>query len=138
MTNTMTTLGIMAFALGVLGVGTVTYAYQGDPSVQGSNYSAERHEAMTRAFADGDYAAWKELMAGKGRVTQVINEDNFPVFVRAHERAQAGDLEQARDMKRELGLGQGQQRRGGGNGAGVGAGEGGQRSAPGQGRMMNR
>ncbi len=80
-------------------------AYRGDPSVQGPNYSVERHEAMTKAFESNDYAAWKELMQGKGRVTQVINEQNFARFAEAHMLALEGKTAEAKEIREELGLG---------------------------------
>lgn len=99
-------------------------AYRGDPSVQGPNYSAERHAAMTQAFENNDYNAWKELMQGKGRVTQVINEQNFARFAEAHKLALEGRTDEAQTIREELGLGFQ-------NGSGQGMGRG-------YGRNMNR
>lgn len=90
---------------GIIAFPKIVDAYQGDPGVKGPNYTAERHEAMTQAFETADYNAWKELMQGKGRVTQVINEDNFARFAQAHQLAQAGNLEEAKQIRQELGLG---------------------------------
>lgn len=80
-------------------------AYKGDPNIKGPYYSAERHEAMTKAFANKDYNAWKNLMQGRGRVTQVINEKNFAKFVEAHNLTLAGKINEANKIKAELGLG---------------------------------
>ncbi len=80
-------------------------AYRGDPAVKGPNYSEERHEAMEKAFEAKDYKAWKNLMQGKGRVSQVITKDNFAKFAEAHELAEQGKLEEARKIRQELGLG---------------------------------
>ena len=99
-------------------------AYRGDSSVQGPNYSAERHDAMTQAFESNDYNAWKELMQGKGRVTQVINEQNFARFAEAHKLALEGRIDEAQAIREELGLGLQ-------NGSGQGMGRG-------YGRNMNR
>ena len=45
-------LGIGAFAMiALLGVSLVA-AYQGDYSVEGPNYSKDRHEIMQKAFAE--------------------------------------------------------------------------------------
>ena len=99
-------------------------AYRGDPSVQGPNYSEERHDAMTQAFESNDYNAWKELMQGKGRVTQVINEQNFARFAEAHKLALEGRIDEAQAIREELGLGLQ-------NGSGQGMGRG-------YGRNMNR
>ena len=92
-------------------------AYQGDPSVQGPNCTAERHEAMTQAFENNDYNAWKELMSGKSRVTQVVTEENFARFAEAHELAEEGNLDEAKQIRQELGLGLGN-RNGDGSGQG--------------------
>jgi hypothetical protein len=80
-------------------------AYRGDPNVQGPNHSLERHQAMMQVFENNDYDAWRELMQDKGRVTQVINQDNFARFAEAHRLAQEGKMDEAREIRQELGLG---------------------------------
>ncbi len=98
-------LGMLA--LSVLALGSVGYsvnAYQGDYSQKGPNYSKERHNNMTKAFTENNYNAWKELMNGRGRVTEVINESNFAQFAEAHRLGSAGDVEGARAIRSELGL----------------------------------
>src|SRR3989338_6649130 len=113
-------LGALALTLGVIGMSAGTaLAYQGDPTVKGTNYSVERHEAMEKAFENKDYNAWKNLMQGKGRVTQVINEKNFAKFAEAHKLALAGKTEEANKIRTELGLGL---RNGSGQGQGQGYG----------------
>lgn len=82
------------------------FAYQGDPSVKGPNYAEERHAAMEVAFDNNDYAAWLKLMTGKGRVTQVINKDNFKQFSDAHKLAEEGKIAEATAIRTDLGLGQ--------------------------------
>lgn len=81
------------------------FAYQGNPAVKGPNYTQERHEAMTKAFATGDYNAWKTLMNGKGRVTQVVTAQNFSKFAQAHTLALEGKKDEANKIRAELGLG---------------------------------
>jgi hypothetical protein len=80
------------------------FAYQGDYTKKGPNYTTERHEAMTKAFESSDYDSWKELMSGKGRVTQVINKDNFGKFAEAHNLAMQGNYDEANKIRQELGL----------------------------------
>lgn len=94
-------------------------AYRGDPNVKGPNYTEERHEAMTQAFANKDYNAWKEQMAGRGRVTQVINEQNFAKFAEMHQLMLDGKTDQANQIRTELGLGL---KNGTGRGQGMGYG----------------
>jgi hypothetical protein len=102
---------IIALSLGavILGAALVypkaALAYRGDPSVKGPNYTEERHTAMEKAFETKDYNAWKNLMQGRGRVTQVINKDNFAKFAQAHELAEQGKLDEAAKIRTELGLG---------------------------------
>lgn len=98
LTATLITTGI------VIGPKAVD-AYRGDPNVQGPNYTEEHHEAMTNAFTSGDYQAWKNLMQGRGRVTQMVNEQNFARFVQAHNASLAGDMQTAAAIRAELGLG---------------------------------
>jgi len=84
---------------------SIVEAYRGDASVQGPNYSVERHQAMTNAFESNDYEAWKIQMDDRGRVTEVINADNFPKFAEAHRLSLAGQTEEAQKIREELGLG---------------------------------
>lgn len=102
---------LLAAGAGILGVAAVALtlqpllAYQGDPSKKGPNYSPERHEQMEQAFENNDYAAWKNLMQGRGRVTQVVNEGNFARFAEAHRLAEEGKINEAKEVRKELGLG---------------------------------
>ncbi len=113
-------LGAAALVLGGVALAPgIVNAYQGDPNVQGPNYTPERHEAMTQAFENKDYQAWKNLMPGNGRVTQVVNEANFDKFSEAHQLALEGKTEEANKIRAELGLGQ---RNGSGRGQGQGCG----------------
>lgn len=95
---------IMVGGLSVLVPQTVL-AYKGDVTVQGPNYTAERHAAMTEAFAKKDYTAWKLLMDGKG-VTRKITATNFERFAEAHQLALQGKTAEASKIRAELGLGQ--------------------------------
>ena len=97
---------LLLLAGGILIVPKAVMAYKGNPSVKGPNYTEERHTAMTKAFENNDYNAWKELMQGKGRVTQAINAQNFSKFSQAHKLALEGKTEEANKIRAELGLGQ--------------------------------
>jgi hypothetical protein len=122
-----TTLGLGALAL-VLGVTAISagsaLAYRGDPKVQGPNYSTERHTAMTKAFENKDYTAWKNLMQNRGIASKVITEANFAKFVEAHNLALQGKTVEAQKIRQELGLGlqNGSGRNGGGMMGGMGMG----------------
>lgn len=100
-------LGVLTVILGLGALANSASAYKGNPSVKGPNYSAERHTLMEKAFETNDYNAWKSLMQGKGRVTQVINKDNFAKFAEAHRLAEKGDLAGAQKIRQELGLNNG-------------------------------
>jgi hypothetical protein len=86
------------------GTGISAYAYQGDYTQKGPNSTPERHEAMMAAFENTDYAAWGNLMNGKGRVKDVITEETFAKFAEAHNLAQEGKYEEADAIREELGL----------------------------------
>jgi len=100
-------IGITALVLGGLMLMSpgVTQAYKGDQNVKGPNYTEERHEAMEKAFEKKDFNAWKSLMQGRGRVTQVINAQNFAKFAQVHELAEQGKTAEANKIRAELGLG---------------------------------
>lgn len=118
MKKTILGLGALAVILGGAFVfANNSEAYRGDPNVKGPNYSDERHNSMLEAFKNKDYSAWKDLMQGRGRVTQVINEDNFAKFAEAHELMLQGKTDDAQKIRAELGLGL---RNGNGGGKGMG------------------
>lgn len=108
MTKKTVLIGVSTLLLGASALFPITAAaYQGDPAVKGPNYTAERHDAMEKAFANKDYNAWKALMQGRGRASQVVTADNFAKFVEAHELAEAGKTAEAAAIRTELGLGNG-------------------------------
>lgn len=122
MTNKLKMMTLTGLAVGGLAITSGTaFAYRGDPSVQGPSCTTERHEAMIKAFEANDYNAWKELMQGKGRVTQVVTEQNFARFAEAHKLALAGNTDEAKKIREELGMGL---ENGGGRGTGQQAGDG--------------
>jgi hypothetical protein len=103
-------LGISAIILTAVAVSAISgqvLAYMGDPNVKGPNYTPERHDAMEKAFDNNDYNAWKNLMNGRGRVTQVINASNFSKFAQAHKLAEEGKTAEAAKIRQDLGLGNG-------------------------------
>jgi hypothetical protein len=98
--------GVATLALAILVViPSMTQAYRGDASVKGPNYTAERHDAMEKAFKNNDFTAWQKLMTGKGRVTQVVNKDNFAKFAEIHKLTEEGKTVEAQKLRTELGLG---------------------------------
>jgi hypothetical protein len=106
MNKTILTLGLTALVIGGLfALPKATNAYRGDPTAKGPNYTEERHSAMEKAFESNDYNAWKNLMNGRGRVTQVINKDNFARFAKIHELVEDGKTDEANKIRTELGLG---------------------------------
>jgi hypothetical protein len=113
MTKKSIALGIVGLAVaGATAYSTVAFAYRGDPNQKGPNYSPERHQQMEQAFENNDYSAWKNLMNGKGRVSDVINENNFNRFSEMHKLMEEGKTDEANKIREELGLRQG----GGGQG----------------------
>ena len=119
MKDKKTTIGAAALVavIATAGFAASTFAYQGDPNVQGPNFNEETHEIMTKAFENKDYSAWKDAKPNQnGRMMEKINEENFAKFAEMREARLAGDTETADSLRAELGLGQGQMRHG--NGAG--------------------
>lgn len=106
MNKTSLLLGVTAVIVGgLVTIPQAVLAYKGDPTMKGPNYTEERHEAMEKAFENKDFAAWKSLMNGKGRVTQVVTEQNFSKFAEAHALTEQGNIEGAKKIRAELGLG---------------------------------
>ncbi len=118
MKNKYIALGAVAVAgvIGAFAVSQAALAYRGNPDQTGPNYSPERHAEMQKAFDNNDYNAWKEQMNGRGRVTKVVNEQNFSRFAEMRKLMLEKKYDEANKIREELGLGQGN---GQGNGQGM-------------------
>ena len=131
-TSTKLLSGTFALLVAVVATTSSASAYRGDSSVQGPNYSAERHAEMTEAFETNNYDAWVNLMDGRGRVIQVVNAGNFSRFAEAHKLAQEGNFEASKAIRTELGLGLQN-----GSGKGQGQGSNGRRNGSKRGRNQS-
>ena len=97
-------------AAGLIGGAGIVNAYQGNPSDQGPNFDADSHDEKTAAFNELDYQVWKDLMeqsGSTGKVLDMVNADNFAVFVEAHNAALTGDMETSAKLRAEIGLNDG-------------------------------
>ena len=108
-TITMGTLGVVAFS--AIAAITSAYAYQGNPTKVGPNYTPERHEQVQKAFTNNNYTEWKNLMGDRG-ITQKINKDNFSRFAEMHRLELAGKTDEANAIRTELNLNQGDHQKG--------------------------
>ena len=118
-------VGTAFVVVAVLSMAGTALAYRGDYQVKGPNATPEREASMSTAMQSGDYTLWKSLMEGRGRVTQVVNAENFPRFAEAWKLGQAGNVAGADAIRAELGLrtkGGAAQQQGGGQGRGNGNG----------------
>lgn len=99
-------VGVATLVLGALVIlPSMTQAYRGDATIKGPNYTAERHDAMEKSFDNNDFTAWQKLMTGRGRVTQIVNKDNFAKFAQIHKLTEEGKIAEAQKLRTELGLG---------------------------------
>jgi len=94
---------VAVMVVGVIASSSVS-AYRGDYSVQGPEYSPERHTEKTEAMDNNDYEAWSKLMEGRGRIAEVVNEENFSRFTEVRRLAQEGKYDEADVIREELGL----------------------------------
>ena len=90
--NKLIMSGLLALTLG-LGVSSATFAYQGDYTKKGPNYSQEFESEMTRVMLNNDYDGWRNLVENKvGRVDELITRENFPKFAEAWRLAKEGKI----------------------------------------------
>jgi len=104
--NKLMISGLMAMVLG-LGISGTAFAYQGDFSRKGPNYTPEFEAQITEAIVNKDYEEWKDLIeekVGNVRVTGIVNKDNFSKFAEAWQLARDGKIKEANVIRRELGL----------------------------------
>lgn len=102
--NKLIMSGLLALTLG-LGVSGTAFAFQGDYTKKGPNYSQEFESEMTKVMTNNDYEGWKNLVKNKvGRVDEVITKDNFSKFAEAWRLAKEGKIKEANVIRKELGL----------------------------------
>jgi len=106
MNKTIITLGVTGLIMGGLfAFPKGALAYKGDVNVKGPNYTAERHETMTKLFDTKNFNAWFKEMAGRG-VTRIINtQAKFNKFVEARNLSLQNKTTEANKIRTELGLG---------------------------------
>lgn len=96
--------GTFAIAVAAAAAAIPVFAYQGDYSQKDPNCTEEKRAIIEQAFENNDYDSWLKQMKNKGRVKNVITEENFAQFAEAHRLGQAGDIEGADKIRQELGL----------------------------------
>jgi hypothetical protein len=126
--NKLIMSGLLALTLG-LGVSNATFAYRGDYTKKGPNYSQEFESQMTKVMLNKDYDGWRNLVENRvGRVDELITRDNFSRFTEAWSLAKEGKIKEANIIRKELGLrtgdgarnGVGMMKNGGRGGRGMG------------------
>ena len=76
---------------------------------QRHNEQMERHEELAKVLEENDFEAWSDFISesedwGRGKIREVVTEENFPTFVAMHEAMEAGDIVRANELREELGL----------------------------------
>jgi hypothetical protein len=110
MKKNKTGLYFALMAVAVLSLSVMVSSYRGNFEEKSPYYEEERCEEMLDAFNELDYEAWRELMTMNSRhskVLDVINEENFYLFVEAHRAGKNGEYEIANAIRSELGLNNG-------------------------------
>lgn len=70
----------------------------------------ERHDAVEDILAKNDFEAWSDFISesdddwGRGRLSEVVTEENFPTFVAMHEAIEKGDVVRVQELRGQLGL----------------------------------
>lgn len=67
-------------------------------------HRSEMHEAVQRALQDGNYEAFLEAVENSPMADKIASQDEFELFMEAHELREAGDKEEARAIMEELGF----------------------------------
>lgn len=77
-------------------------------NAQGERPSREEmkahHDAVKAAIEANDYTAWVEAMSEHPKADEFVNEETFAVMVQAHELAQSGEKEAAKELLEENGI----------------------------------
>ena len=72
---------------------------------------AKNMEVAKTALDNNDYTAWLETVGTDSPIAEKITVENFPKLVEAHNLMQAGNFEEARQIRSDLGLNQGHNRK---------------------------
>jgi len=73
---------------------------------RGKKFDTQDFIAIKDAIINNDYTTWKNLMADKP-MAEKITEEDFAKMVEMHNLMQAGNLEEAKVLREELGLNMG-------------------------------
>lgn len=109
---TKLTSTVLALSVFVAISSTQAFAYRGDPSVQGPNYSKERHEKMLKIMNTAvdanalklNYAEWKKLMANKPLLQKIDTIEKFKMYLEMRKLELQGKDAEAAKLREKLGL----------------------------------
>lgn len=104
MRNKLVMSSLMTLVLG-LGVSGSAFAYQGDFSKDGPNYTSDFEAQITEVLTNKDYDGWKDLIenkVGDKKIVEIITKDNFDKFVEAWKLAREGKIKEANSIRRKL------------------------------------
>ena len=66
--------------------------------------NSEQKEAVRQAIENKDYNAWREAIKNRPKITDKINKENFDRFSDMHGLMKEGKHEEAKQIRKELGL----------------------------------
>lgn len=67
----------------------------------GQRYLAQQEEILT-AFENGDYSAWRNILAKNKKKIPNLSQADFQTFLRARQAARSGNYDQAIAISRQL------------------------------------
>lgn len=79
---------------------------QSDPSYNFHGQMGQMHEQMEKAFENGDYKSWNDLVNkyGMGSMMRgIVSEENFPRFAEMHRLMWNGNYGEAREIGKGFG-----------------------------------
>ena len=111
MKNKKTGIAFALIAVFAITLSFMVTAYKGNYDEKGPECTEDRHELIMNAFNELDYDAWKAIMTEKGNTPgalRLVTEENFHLFVKAHEAGKAGNYALANKLRTELGFNNGE------------------------------
>jgi len=102
--------GLFGLLITTLTVSSLVSASDGSGKHFGMRFDSEQHQAVEQAIENNDFDAWTDLM-GDRKMGEAISSENFSQLVTMHDLMQAGNFEEAKALREELGL-PGMQKRG--------------------------
>jgi len=101
---------IALFAIAIITSSMMVMGYRGSYGENSSEHNEDLCLEMNDAINEMNYQEWLEIKSRSGksfRLTNLITEENFPVFIESRSAFREGNFERSSELRSSLGLNDG-------------------------------